>query len=351
VGPFIWPYIQARPPKGLGRREISRCSFVRKLLSLVAVLALGTSLAACGSEDKAGGEVGKSGIKVTEEFGKKPTVTHGDGEPDKTLVTEVLKEGDGAEVKKGDYLTANYLGQIWRDGKVFDNSYDRGAPSSFPIGIGGVIAGWDEGLVGKKVGSRVVMSIPSDKGYKETGNEQAGIKGDDTLIFVVDLVGTSANDTKLDADPVSAPDTKFKVTGELNAEPKVTVPAGTKPPAKPGKPVVIATGKGKPIEKASQLIGRYVVYDYAGKKQASTWDGQPASAQAPAQPGSPTDQLQVGPGPNGQAGALDALAGVPVGSRVLVELPASKDDKGKVTNAFAVIDILDSFPAPKQQGQ
>lgn len=114
---------------------------MRKLLSLVAVLALGSSLAACGSEDKAGSsDFSKSGVKVTEEFGKKPTVTHRDGEPDKTLVTEVLKEGDGPEVKKGDYLTANYLGQIWRDGKVFDNSYDRGAPSSFPIGIGGVIA-------------------------------------------------------------------------------------------------------------------------------------------------------------------------------------------------------------------
>ncbi|TCM48295.1 peptidylprolyl isomerase [Kribbella orskensis] len=325
---------------------------MRKLLSLVAVVALGATLAACGSEDSnSGGDFGKAGIKVTEDFGKKPTVTHRDGEPDKALVTEVLKEGDGPEVKKGELLTANYLGQIWRDGKVFDNSYDRGAPSSFPIGVGGVIAGWDEALVGKKIGSRVVMSIPSDKGYKEQGNEQAGIKGDDTLIFVVDLVGAAANDTKLDAEPVASAPTKFKVTGELNAEPKVTVPAGTKAPAKPGKPVIIALGKGKPIEKGSQLIGRYVVYDYAGKKQASTWDGQPASASAPAQPGAPTDQLQVGPGPNGQAGALDGLAGMPIGSRVLVELPAAKDDKGKVTTAFAVIDVLNAFPAPKQQGQ
>lgn len=317
---------------------------MRKLLSLVAVLALGSSLAACGSQEpKAGGDFGKSGIKVTEEFGKKPTVTHRDGEPDKALVTEVVKEGDGPEVKKGELLTANYLGQIWRDGKVFDNSYDRGAPASFPIGIGGVIAGWDEGLVGKKIGSRVVMSIPPDKGYKEQGNEQAGIKGDDTLIFVVDLVSSAANDTKLDADPVAAPATKFKVAGELNAEPKVTVPAGTKPPAKPGNPVVIATGKGKPIAKGDQLIGRYVIHDYTGKKLASTWDPQQGK------PGAPTDQLQVGPGPAGQAGALDALAGVPIGSRVLVELPPQKDDKGVVTSAFAVIDVLNAFPAAKQQ--
>ena len=323
---------------------------MRKLLSLVVVAALGSSLVACGSDKK--DEFGAAGVKVTSDFGQKPTITHRDGDPDKTLVTEVLKEGDGPEVKKGELLTANYLGQIWRDGKVFDNSYDRGAPSSFPIGVGGVIAGWDEGLVGKKIGSRVLLSIPADKGYKSTGNEQAGIKGDDTLIFVVDLVGEAANDTPLDANPVTpSTPTKISVSGPLNAEPKVTVAPGTKPPAKPGKPVVFALGKGKPIEKGSQLIGRYVVYDYTGKKQASTWDGQPATAQSPAQPGAPTDQLQVGPSPTGQTGALDGLAGIPIGSRVLVELPASKDQAGKTVNAFAVIDILNAFPAPKQTGQ
>lgn len=322
---------------------------MRKLLSLVAVVALGSGLAACGSDEP---EFGAGGVKVTSEFGQKPTVTHREGDPDKTLVTEVLKEGDGPAVKKGELLTANYLGQIWRDGKVFDNSYDRGAPASFPIGVGGVIAGWDEGLVGKKIGSRVMLSIPADKGYGPSGgNEKAGITKDDTLIFVVDLVGAAANDTPLDATPAASTASAIKVTGALNAEPKVTVPAGTKAPAKPGKPVVFATGKGKPIEKGSQLIGRYVVFDYTGKKQASTWDGQPAAQGQPAQPGAPTDQLQVGPGPNGQSGPLDALAGIPIGSRVLVELPPTKDAAGKTVSAFAVIDVLNAFPAPKQQGQ
>ncbi|GAA1574008.1 hypothetical protein GCM10009804_33320 [Kribbella hippodromi] len=323
---------------------------MRKLLSLAVVAALGASLVACGSSKK--DDFGAAGIKVTADFGQKPTITHRDGDPDTQLVSEVLKQGDGPEVKKGELLTANYIGQIWRDGKVFDNSYDRGAPSSFPIGVGGVISGWDEGLVGKKIGSRVLLSIPSDKGYKSAGNEKAGIKGDDTLIFVVDLVGAAANNTPLDANPVTpSTPTKIKVSGPLNAEPKVTVDAGTKPPAKPGKPVVFALGKGKPIEKGSQLVGRYVVYDYAGKKQASTWDGQPAANGQPAQPGAPTDQLQVGPSPTGQTGSLDGLAGIPVGSRVLVELPPSKDQAGKAINAFAVIDILNAFPAPKQTGQ
>jgi peptidylprolyl isomerase len=323
--------------------------FVRRLLSLVVVATLGASLVACGSGKD---DFGAGGIKVTSDFGQKPTITHREGEPDKQLVTEVLKEGDGPEVKKGELLTANYLGQIWRDGKVFDNSYDRGAPSSFPIGVGGVIKGWDDALVGKKIGSRVMMSIPSDLGYKSDGNEKAGIKGDDTLIFVVDLVGAAANDTPLNAAPVTpSTPTKITVSGALNAEPKVTVPAGTKPPAKPGKPVVFALGKGKPIAKGDQLVGRFVIYDYTGKKQASTWDAQPATAQSPAQPAAPTDQLPtVGP-TNGQAGPLDGFAGIPIGSRVLVELPASKDQAGKTVNAFAIIDVLNAFPAPKQTGQ
>lgn len=323
---------------------------MRKLFSLIAVVALGSSLVACGSEDKAGGGgddsgFGKTGAKVTEDFGKKPTITHREGEPDKALITDVLKEGEGAEVKKGDLLTAHYIGQIWRDGKVFDNSFDRGAPASFPIGVGGVVAGWDEGLVGKKLGSRVALSIPPDKGYKAEGNEKAGIKGDDTLLFVVDLVSTTSNSTMLEADPQQVSTGDIKVDGGLDAEPKVTVAKGAKAAATPPAPVVLAKGKGEPVKKGDQLIGRYVIYDYAGKKQFSTWDGAPQAQQ----PAGPTDKLQVGPGPKGEKGPLDSLAGTPIGSRVLVYLAPQKDQKGKMVTAFAVMDILNAFPAPKQQ--
>lgn len=321
---------------------------MRKLFSLVAVLALGsTTVVACGSGDdkNSSGDFDKAGIKVTGDYGKKPTITHRDGDPDKTLVTEVLKEGDGPEVKKGDLLLANYIGQIWRDGKVFDNSYDRGAPAGFPIGVGGVITGWDEGLVGKKAGSRVLLSIPPDKGYQAQGNPQAGIQGNDTLIFVVDLVNGYSNGTKLDATPVDGANTGGPVvTGALDAEPKVTVPKGTQPPKAPGAPVVLAKGAGAPIAKNSQLVGRYDVYDYTGKKQLSTWTGQ--TGQQGATPG-PTAQLQVGPSAQGQTSPLDALAGTPVGSRVLLHLPGQKDQKGKMVYAFVVLDILNAFPAPK----
>jgi FKBP-type peptidyl-prolyl cis-trans isomerase len=320
---------------------------VRKLFSLAIVMALGSSLVACGSgDDKSGGDFGKSGIKVIAEFGQKPTVTHRDGDPDQALVSEVLKEGDGPVVNKGDLLLAHYLGQIWRDGKVFDNSYDRGAPTAFPIGVGGVIAGWDEGLVGKKAGSRVLLSIPPDKGYKAEGQKDAGITGTDTLIFVVDIVNGYSNATKLDATPVEDAKTGgVVVTGALDAEPNVSVPKGSKPPAKPGAPIVLAKGNGAPIAKGSQLVGRYDVYDYSGKKQLSTWTGQ--TGQQGAQPG-PTGQLQVGPNAQGQTSPLDVLAGTPIGSRVLLHLPGQKDQQGKMVYAFVILDVLNAFPAPKQ---
>ncbi|HWS59267.1 MAG TPA: FKBP-type peptidyl-prolyl cis-trans isomerase, partial [Actinotalea sp.] len=90
----------------------------------------------------------------------------------------------------GDDLEVHYYGQVW-DGGMFDNSYDRGSSISFPIGVGAVIGGWDDGLVGQLVGSRVLLSIPPHLGYGVRGMPQAGIRGTDTLVFVVDIVGTS----------------------------------------------------------------------------------------------------------------------------------------------------------------
>ena len=123
-------------------------------------------------------------------FGQKPTLTFPDGGAPADLAVTVLEQGDGATVEAGDDLEVHYLGQTW-GGRIFDNSYDRGSSISFPIGVGAVIGGWDEGLVGQQVGSRVLLSVPSHLGYGDRGAPQAGIKGGDTLVFVVDIVGTS----------------------------------------------------------------------------------------------------------------------------------------------------------------
>lgn len=127
-------------------------------------------------------------ITVIGDFGRKPTLEFADAEPSEELLVEVLHEGDGQEVEPGDQIQCHYLGQVW-DGKVFDNSYDRGQALAFQIGVGMVIRGWDDGLVGQKVGSRVLLSIPSEFGYGDRGVPQAGIGGGDTLVFVTDILG------------------------------------------------------------------------------------------------------------------------------------------------------------------
>lgn len=126
-----------------------------------------------------------------------PTATGGFGDvPEITFPTETapkglhaveLISGEGHMVQRGDTIKVNYHGQIW-GGDVFDSSYFRGSPIDFAIGVGQVIAGWDQTLVGKNVGSRVLISIPPEKGYGARGVPQAGIGGDDTLVFVVDIL-------------------------------------------------------------------------------------------------------------------------------------------------------------------
>ena len=111
--------------------------------------------------------------------------------PTGELIATTLIKGDGAVVEKGQTLYVRYLGQVYNADEPFDENFSGADPATFPIGVGGVIDGWDERLVGRTVGSRVILEIPPAKGYGKKGNEQAGIKGTDTLFFVVDILGAS----------------------------------------------------------------------------------------------------------------------------------------------------------------
>ncbi len=110
--------------------------------------------------------------------------------PSKNLLDTTLIKGDGPVVEKGQTIAVDYLGQVYDAKKPFDESYSK-QPASFPIGTGSVVEGWDKTLVGQTVGSRVILSIPPAQGYGAGGNEQAGIKGTDTLFFVVDILGAA----------------------------------------------------------------------------------------------------------------------------------------------------------------
>ncbi|MBI1984709.1 MAG: FKBP-type peptidyl-prolyl cis-trans isomerase [Candidatus Wildermuthbacteria bacterium] len=103
-----------------------------------------------------------------------------------TLKIEDIKIGEGTEAKAGNTVLVNYIGTL-TDGTKFDSSYDRGLPLSFVLGQGQVIAGWDQGILGMKIGGKRKLTIPPSLAYGEAG---AGgvIPPNATLIFEVELV-------------------------------------------------------------------------------------------------------------------------------------------------------------------
>jgi FKBP-type peptidyl-prolyl cis-trans isomerase len=111
--------------------------------------------------------------------------------PPPTLQVETLIKGTGTVVQKGDEIAVQYNGYIWRTGTSFQSSWQDAEPLTTPIGEGQVIPGWDTGLVGQTVGSQVLLVIPPADGYGSAGNSQAGIKGTDTLVFVVDILAAT----------------------------------------------------------------------------------------------------------------------------------------------------------------
>ncbi len=129
---------------------------------------------------------------VTAATGKAPTITITAATPPKTLQVKTLIKGTGPKVTKGQYVVVQYTGVNYRTKKVFDSSWSRSEPTAFNIGVGQVIKGWDTGIVGQTVGSRVLLVIPPADGYGKTGSSTAGIKGTDTIVFVVDILGATA---------------------------------------------------------------------------------------------------------------------------------------------------------------
>ncbi len=121
----------------------------------------------------------------------KPEVEVPDGEPPKELEIEDITEGEGTEAAAGDTLTMQYVGVNYSNGEEFDSSWDAGEPFTFQIGAGSVIPGWDQGIVGMKVGGRRQLIIPPDLGYGAQGSPP-DIPPNETLVFVVDLLDVQA---------------------------------------------------------------------------------------------------------------------------------------------------------------
>ncbi|HEX7739898.1 MAG TPA: FKBP-type peptidyl-prolyl cis-trans isomerase [Marmoricola sp.] len=118
---------------------------------------------------------------------EKPEVDPHMGEPPADLEITDLTVGEGTEATAGSAVSVHYVGVAHSTGEEFDASYNRGAPLQFRLGIGQVIAGWDNGVQGMKVGGRRRLVIPPHLAYGDRGAPGAIAPGE-TLIFVVDLL-------------------------------------------------------------------------------------------------------------------------------------------------------------------
>lgn len=179
---------------------------MRRLLIAVPVVAL---LAGCGSSDPAAfipatGEptattssatttttsaegVTLGGAVISGDLGTEPSVTIDTAAaPATELGIADIAVGDGAEVAADSTVTAHYVGYGAATGTMFDASWSRGEPATFPLA--NVILGWQEGLQGMKVGGRRALLIPADLAYGDTPPPGSGIEAGETLLFVVDLV-------------------------------------------------------------------------------------------------------------------------------------------------------------------
>jgi peptidylprolyl isomerase len=158
-------------------------------LAIAAVIALAiTSLSACGGKDKVADSASLNNLPaVTANAGEAPTITAPSGAAPTTLQSQDIIVGSGTEVQASSTLTVHYTLMTWSNGSIVESSWSGGQPATFPLS--GVIAGWQQGLPGAKVGGRRLLVIPADLGYGPNGSGPIG--PNETLIFVVDIIGVS----------------------------------------------------------------------------------------------------------------------------------------------------------------
>lgn len=161
---------------------------IQKKLAIALVIALSlTTLTACGGKTKVADTAASSLPVVTGNSGQAPTIAAPTGTPPSTLQSKDVIVGTGATVVATSTLTVQYTLMTWSNGKIVESSWTGGKPATFPLS--GVIAGWQQGLPGAKVGGRRLLVIPASLGYGPNGSGPIG--PNETLIFVVDIIGIS----------------------------------------------------------------------------------------------------------------------------------------------------------------
>ena len=286
---------------------------------LAPIVVLGLGLAACGSDSASSSDTSGSSptaesspaagsdptAESTPASGSDPTGTVDDAAPSTTsadkpavsipaeipteLQVTVLEEGTGPAAETGDTVIVDYVGVRSSDGVEFDNSYDRGEPFPVVLGSGGVIQGWEQGLVGAQAGAQLQLDIPADLAY---GAEARGdvIGENEALTFVVDVRAVIPK-----TDPADAP-----------TEPGVPPSEG----ATEVSTVDLLEGDGPTPEADQSAVLHYVMFrGDNGVELDSSWDQAPVS---------------VSMSDGAFAGLLEGLDGMKVGGRRAITIPPEK---------------------------
>lgn len=250
---------------------------------------------------------------------------------------KTLRPGTGPVVRQDQLAKVNYTGVNGSTGKAFDSSVDpqfrHVGPASFQLTTGQLVPGFIKGLVGQHVGSRVLIAIPPADGYGAQGSAQAGIKGTDTLLFVVDIDGAQTPLTKATGTAVTPAPTLPKVTLTNGVPTAIAKPTGAAP--KKAVTQVLVRGTGPKIAKGQNVSLQAVAEVWrTGKLVTDTWKSGGAQS------------IAVGTGQLIPA-ADAALIGQPVGSRVMVVVPppVTSSPTADVTATDSIVFVFDLLAA------
>ena len=281
--------------------------------ALLVPLAACIVLAGCGSSSPSGssGSDPNAAVKVSGNFDKNPSVTIPSHKASGKLVITTPIKGSGASLASGDAALANIAVYKWSGTKhsLVDSTFSSG-PQMIPAQMG--LPGLATALKGAKLGSRLVAVLPPAYGYGKTGQQQLGITGTDTMVWVIDLLQQYSATAGATGPAVSHGGGSLPtVTATTGTAPVIAIPKNS--PPKGLSVTTLIKGTGPTLGKGDTVVAQYVGSIWrTGKVFSTTWP----SAQSPG--GLP---FSFSLGADVVPGWLQGLTGVPVGSRVMLVIP------------------------------
>jgi len=268
------------------------------------------ALAGCGSSSAPSGDANNS-VSATGGFDKSPKVSIPAASPTSKLAFKTQIKGTGSPLVAGDVTLANVVLYKWAGTKhtLLDSTFKTG-PQLIPTNIG--LPGLADALKGQHIGSRVVAVLPPKYGYGTAGNTNLGVKGTDTLVWVIDLIKQFSPDASVPGAQTSTGGGKLPtVTTKPGQQPVVVVPKGTAPSKL--STTTLIQGTGPKLAAGQTVVAQYVGVNWrTGKVFSTSW---PSASQPTGEPFA----FQLGSGVI--QGWSQALPGVAVGSRVMLVIP------------------------------